>query len=107
VERYRASDELRLRFTVIPDGFSGAALTRLLRQSHFLGRLWLAMDNGVSALIEAFEKVGRRVWAKTAVDARVIHIIQSRNVFRGLLISICHNVILPFAAEIWRKPVVD
>jgi hypothetical protein len=72
----------RQSFAIAADGFSRAAFPRHLRQNNIFRRLRLAMDDGVTAFVEAFKELRGGVRAHAAINTGAVHEIPTWHVLR-------------------------
>ena len=80
---------LRLR-AVLPDGFNRATFHRFLAKPFFLGRLRLFINEGMAAVVVALEIGGRGLATEIAIDALIIDVKFSLDVFRIFVCSVGH-----------------
>jgi hypothetical protein len=78
---------------VVADGFNRATFLGFLAACLFIGRGRLFIDKGISAVLIAFEIIGRGFAAQVAVNALVVHVVFSRHVFGVFVCYISHKKI--------------
>src|SRR6266404_5677262 len=89
---------------VAADRLDRAAFHRLLAERFFLGTFRLLVNEGVAAVVVAFVISGRGFPAKIAVDALVIDVVGTRDVFRIFICGISHNFPAKSELEGRKKP---
>jgi hypothetical protein len=86
---------------VVPDRFDRATFHRFLAKRFFLGALRLFVNVGVAAVVVAFVIRRRGLAAKITVDALIIDVVRTGNVF-GVFVC-CVGHIFPLKSELERR----
>src|SRR5258708_39262945 len=77
---------------VVADGFDGAAFLGFFAAGFFVRILRLLVNERITAVVVAFEIVGRGFAAQITVDALVVHVVLSAGIFGIFICYISHKI---------------
>ena len=89
---------------VVTDGFDGATFHRFLAKGLFFGRLGLLVNEGVSAVVVAFIIRGCRLPTEIAVDALIVDVKFSVDVFWIFICRVGHRSPVKAKWNVGRNP---
>src|SRR5205814_1535326 len=89
---------------VVTDGFDGTTFHRFLAKGLFLGRLGLLVNKRVSAVVVALVIRGRGLPAEVAVDALIVDVKFSVDVFWIFICRVGHRSPVKAKWKVGRKP---
>ena len=98
------ADGYRRLPAVAADRFDRAAFHRFLAKRFFLGALRLFVNKGVAAVVVTFVICRGGLAAEIAIDALVIDVIRSGNVFGIFVCCVGHIFGLKATSNVERKP---